>query len=208
MSILMGLLPPVPAGPERIPVSEFASRGLEGWIEHSFQGHTRYRLVMIDDTRVLEAHSEASASALYRRIRVDLEQTPILRWRWRAGGTLGANDEQTRGGDDYAARIYLIKEGGLLPWRTMALNYVWSGNQPVGSSWNNAYSSRARMIALQSGSLDDPRWRSERRNVRDDFRRLFAEEVRYIDAVALMSDTDNSGATATAHYADIRFSAE
>ncbi|MEW8075993.1 MAG: DUF3047 domain-containing protein [Candidatus Sedimenticola endophacoides] len=45
----------------------------------------------------------------------------------------------------------------------MALNYVWSGNQPVGSSWNNAYSSRARMIALQSGSLDDPRWRSERR---------------------------------------------
>ncbi|MEW7978015.1 MAG: DUF3047 domain-containing protein [Candidatus Sedimenticola endophacoides] len=121
VAILMGVLPPVPAGPERIPVSEFASRGLEGWDEHSFQGHTRYRLVMIGDTRGLEAHSEASASALYRRIRVDLEQTPILRWRWRAGGTLGANDEQTREGADYAARIYLIKEGGCCPggpWRS------------------------------------------------------------------------------------------
>ena len=49
---------------------------------------------------------------------------------------------------------------------------------------------------------------TERRNVRADFRELFGESVRYVDAVAIMTDTDNTGGTAVAYYGDITFSSE
>jgi len=120
--------------------------------------------------------------------------------------TIPSADEQLRRGDDYPARIHVIKEG-LLPWNSMAVNYVWSSNQPLGSRWQNAYSSRARMIALQSGDARAGHWVEERRNVREDFRELFSEDIRQIDVVALMTDTDNTGEKVVAYYGDIVFSA-
>ena len=40
-------------------------------------------------------------------------------------------DESTKDRDDYAARLYLVKSGGILIWRTKAVNYVWSsGKEP------------------------------------------------------------------------------
>ena len=39
-----------------------------------------------------------------------------------------------------------------------------------------------------------------------DLQKLFGEDLSYIDAVALMSDTDNSGGQVFAFYGDIWFS--
>jgi hypothetical protein len=41
-----------------------------------------------------------------------------------------------------------------------------------------------------------------------DYRRIFGEEPGAVDAVAIMTDTDNTGASATAWYGDIRFAAK
>jgi hypothetical protein len=40
-------------------------------------------------------------------------------------------DGRTQAGDDYAARIYVIHDGGLFAWRTRAINYVWANSQPA-----------------------------------------------------------------------------
>jgi len=64
------------------------------------------------------------------------------------------------------------------------------------------------MIAVR-GAQDKPGgWVREKRNVRADFKRLFGKDIRYIDAVAIMTDTDNSGQQASAAYADVFFSAQ
>ena len=84
---------------------------------------------------------------------------------------------------------------------------VWSSSQPAGATWNNAFTSNARVMALRSGTKDAGRWASEKRDIRADFRQLFGEAIDAIDAVALMTDTDNSGQSATAWYGDIYFTA-
>ena len=61
---------------------------------------------------------------------------------------------------------------------------------------------------MQSGDEHLGRWVEERRNVRADFRALFGKDIRYVDAVAIMSDTDNSGGAALAYYGDITFTSE
>ena len=64
------------------------------------------------------------------------------------------------------------------------------------------------MLAVRSGNGQAGTWVHEKRNVREDYKRLFEKEIDVIDAVALMTDTDNAGGQAAAWYGDIYFSAE
>lgn len=190
---------------ERVDIARFSQGDLNGWQKKSFAGETHYSLENSDGQLALRADSSAAASGRYREVNVDLNKTPILNWRWKAGGILTGNDEHTRAGDDYPARIYVVFSGGVMFWRTRAINYVWSNKQPVGSSWPNAFTDHAHMIAIQSGSTRVGQWVIERRDVRADYRHAFGEEPGHVDAVAIMTDTDNTGAVATAWYGDIWF---
>jgi hypothetical protein len=83
---------------------------------------------------------------------------------------LEGTDERTRAGDDYPARVYVVFSGGAAFWRTRAINYVWSNNQPIKSNWPNAYTKNAQMIAVQSGTEHLGQWVEERRDVLADYR--------------------------------------
>jgi len=191
----------------RIDIARFSQGDLAGWQERSFRGHTDYRLVRIEGSTVLQARSAASASGLYRQVEVDLTQTPVLHWSWKTDTLLQGNDEHTRAGDDYPARIYVVFSGGAFFWRTRAINYVWSSHQPQGSQWPNAFTGNARMIAVSAGKQGLGEWQHLQRDVRADYRRLFGSDPGRVDAVAIMTDTDNTGQRATAWYGDIWFSA-
>ena len=187
-------------------VGNFSVGDLDGWKTQSFQGMTIYRLVSQDGRQVLEATSHGTASGLVRELRVDLEKLPYLNWSWRVDDVLTEIDERTKAGDDYPARVYAIVSGGIAFWRTRTLIYVWSSRQPVGSTWENAFTGNARVMALQSGRVTG--WVTEQRDVRADFNRCFNDDITFIDAVAIMTDTDNSKQEATAWYGDIFFSSE
>lgn len=182
--------------------------GLDGWETESFKGQTHYRLVKKDGDTVLHARADNAASGLGKRISIDLTETPWLRWRWQPEQMHAGLEETRQDQDDYTARIYVVKSGGWLPWRARAIAYVWAVGQPLGSDWPNAYSDRVRMLAVQSGPPEAAGWHWQQRNVREDFRRLFGEDVTQIDGVALMTDADNSGGRASAWYADIAFHAQ
>lgn len=179
---------------------------LNGWEEKSFSGHTDYKVVQTGTQYALEAISNHSASGYVKNITVDLTRTPYLHWSWKVDNILKNVDERTKSGDDYPARIYVVISGGILFWRTHALNYVWSSNQPVNSHWPNAFTSHAILIAQQSGNTHAGKWMNERRNVLQDIKRYLDIDATHIDAVAIMTDTDNSGQKATAYYRDIYFS--
>ena len=179
-----------------------------GWEEKVFEGRTLYETVRQDGRTVVRATSRGTASGLFLRRRIDLDETPILRWSWRVDGTLGNIDERTRAGDDYSARVYVIRSHPVFVWRTRAVNYVWASTRAPGETWRNAYTDSSRHVAVRSGDAHAGQWVDERRDVRADFRELFGESVRYVDAVAIMTDTDNTGGGAVAYYGDIAFTSE
>ena len=192
---------------DQVVIGEFSSGKLDGWETKVFENRTRYQLTQLDNTQVLRADSQTSASGLVRKIRIDLQKYPFLNWRWRIENRLGKLDEQSKSGDDYAARVYVIVDGGLFFWNTKAINYVWANRSPKGHVWPNAFGGRnAMMMALRSGEDRTDAWYVEKRNILQDFNKLFGKEIRYIDAVALMTDTDNSKGEVTSFYGDIYFS--
>jgi hypothetical protein len=189
----------------RVEVGRFSDADLNGWEEKSFKGETRYQLLDDDGRTALHATASAAASGLFRKVEIDLESTPYLHWSWKIDKLVAGGSERSKEGDDYPARIYVVFSGGLFFWRTRAINYVWSNSEPQGSQWANAFTANAQMIAVRSGPGERGQWLTERRDVRADYRQLFGDEPGEIAAVALMTDTDNTGSAAAAWYGDIWF---
>ena len=90
----------------------------------------------------------------------------------------------------------------------MALNYVWSYQHKRQDTWNNPFAGEnSKMLAQRDASDTRGTWFSEQRNVAVDFKQLLGKDIRQIDGVAIMTDSDNSGLSASALYGDIYFSA-
>lgn len=193
----------------RVLIGDFSNADLSHWEKKIFKNETHYILRKDHLNNYLEAVSDASASGLIKKIKVDLDKTPWLNWSWQVDKVIGHLDETTKQGDDYPARVYVIVDSGFTLWKTRTLNYVWSNNAPIGTIWPNAYAgNHAMMMALRSGDHQAGEWVHEKRNVQQDLKNIFGKDFHSVDAIAIMTDTDNSGGQVIARYGDIYFSAE
>jgi hypothetical protein len=192
---------------ETLQISDFSASSLEGWEEKEFKHSTSYRLSIVEDKQVLLAESRNQASALIKKVHIDIEKFPFLNWSWRIENRLDIADETTKSGDDYAARIYVIFDSGIFIWRTKAVNYVWANQAAKGAIWENAFAGKnAQMMALRKRQDNLSTWYTEKRNVYEDLKHLFGSRFRSIDAIAIMTDTDNGQGRVKAYYGDIYFS--
>lgn len=190
----------------KLAVGSFSIGSLVGWKSKEFKGQTQYQIAKLDGLQALKADSNATASGLFHEQRIDLQKTPVMNWRWRIENRLGKIDEQTKAGDDFAARVYVLVSGGLVSWNTKAINYVWASTSPKGKTWPNPFAGEhAIMVAVRSSSDKTGTWTIEKRNIRADFKQLTGEDMAYIDAVAIMTDTDNAKGKVVAYYGDIYF---
>ena len=192
---------------EELAVSRFSIEGLTGWTAKSFKGNTDYRVVTEDGRTAVKATSQAAASGLAKEIRFDPAKFRYLRWSWKIDHTIKGGDEKTKAGDDYAARVYVVFPGRFF-WQTKAINYIWANRLPKGESIPNAFASGAMMVAVESGPSQAGQWLTEERDILADYRRLFGEEPGEAEAIAIMTDTDNTGESATAWYGEITLSTE
>ncbi len=194
---------------EEIVIGAFSNSDLSGWEQKEFKGTTSYSLTEVQGLMVLRAQSADSASALVREKRVNLSEFPYLNWNWRVELKLDSKNERRKSGDDYAARIYVIFDAGIFPWQLKAVNYVWASQMEKGEIWENAFAGKnAMMIALRNHEDSTSIWLSEKRNIKNDLKEMFGFEVDWIDGVAIMTDTDNSGGLAETYYGDIFFSTQ
>jgi len=183
---------------------------------------TDYQLVRHDSTVVVQATSDGGASGLVTRRSIDLNTYPILEWRWKVNRVLDAGDATRKSGDDYPARIYVTFDydglglGGRLKHKalqllgyddipTRALNYLWASTAPRGQFLPNPYTDWVMMLPVQSGPEHVGTWKTERRNVLEDYRTAFGEDPPPVNGIAIMTDTDDTGESATAYYGDIVF---
>jgi hypothetical protein len=196
----------VPAGFAAGPlfIDDFGTGLSPRWEKKVFKGETAYEPVVEEGRPALKAESRASASALIYRVSLDPRTYPRLSWSWKIARTIRKGDERTKGGDDYAARVYVVYPSVLF-WKTRAVNYIWANRLPRGAFLPNAYTRNAVMVAVESGDGNAGRWIDEERNLVEDYRRAFGEDPPKVGAVAIMTDTDNTGEEAVAWYGAIRF---
>lgn len=177
------------------------------WDKKSFKGETSYKLVVENGRTVIQADSKGAASGLYSKVNLDPNTFRYLSWSWKIKAPIAAGYENKKSGDDYAARVYVVFPGRFF-WQTKAINYIWANHLPKSQTAPNAFSSNAMMVAVESGTEQTGKWITEKRDILADYRRLFGTEPQRIGAIAIMTDTDNTGAEATAWYGEISIASD
>lgn len=187
---------------------------------------TRFTLTELDGQRVLRIEVDASYGNLVHMLPPG-EAGRFLSWRWRVDLPNERANLRTKAGDDSAVEVCVMfdmplqavpfverqlvrlarsQSTDLLPSATVC--YVWDAHFPVGTVLDNAYTRRVRLIVLRGADTAPKTWRSEKRDVRADFLRLFgdeATEVPRIIGVAIAADADNTQGRSLAYIADLVF---
>ncbi|MGE5893281.1 MAG: DUF3047 domain-containing protein [bacterium] len=197
----------VMAEEKTIGIDDFENGLSPYWEAKRFKGETTYRVVEEGSNHVLRAESHASASGVIYKYSYSVKDYPLLTWRWKVGNIIEKGDETKKSGDDYAGRVYVIFPHWLPPL-SRSINYIWANKLPKGKYVRNPFHAKAVMVAVESGSANVGKWIKEQRNVYEDFKMIFGGEPPTAGAVAIMTDTDNTGESATAYYDDIRIERE
>jgi len=184
-------------------IDDFSQGMRPGWREKSFAGHTEYTPAVEDGIHCLKATSAAAASALIYEIKFNVKAYPQLTWTWKIKNTIASGDARRKEGDDYAARVYVIFPSPFF-WKTKAISYIWANKLPKESAIPNPFVENAVMIAVQSGTAEAGIWKEEKRNILEDYRKYFGGDAPEAGGIAIMTDTDNTGESATAWYGPIK----
>jgi hypothetical protein len=185
---------------------------------------TVYTLVQDGDRRaVLRASADASASFYVAMLKSPIRPSMTLGWEWKTDALVPGADNRDKGREDAPLRVLVAFDGdhATLPEAEQArfrrasklagrdlpyavLMYIWSDHVPVGTVIPSAHTSQMKMVAVASGPSGLGSWQSVQRSPADDFRRAFGAEPGPVLGVAVMTDTDNTGAKAVGEYAGIR----
>lgn len=116
----------------------------------------------------------ASASLVTKADSVDLNKTPIVRWRWRATLLPEGADGRVKSKDDQAIGIY-VGTGSVL--NNKSISYRWDTDTPKGTEGNCAYGLGAVKIKWHTlRNKEDAaggQWFTEERNVAEDFKKAW-----------------------------------
>lgn len=197
---------------------------VDGWQSMKLGNRTQtdYRVVEHQGMRAIQAMSEKSASGLLKRVDINPEDYPILTWQWQIDKVISEGSLTKKKGDDFAARVFVMFDysmkalplGQRIKHRTLklfgyrdvpvrALNYVWAGEASTNTIVPSPFSNQVQMVVTRSDQAPLDQWLSEQRNIVEDYQKAFGEAPGAITGIAIMTDTDNTGASATAYFGDI-----
>ena len=169
---------------------------------------TIYSVGSNENGNFLKAVADNAASGLGKEVKIDLNKTPFINITWKIEKDLQGINENSKKGHDYAARVFAVKKTGATPLSNRAINYVFSSNSEVGQSWPSPYTKKSidNVLATTKDNLNE--WVTVKANVKEDFKKFHDLDVKELDGLAIMADTDNSKMKSISYFQNIYFSAD
>ena len=170
--------------------------------------NTNYSVGSNENGNYLKAIADNAASGLGKKVKIDLNKTPIINITWKIEKDLPGIKENTKKNHDFSARVFVIKKTGATPLSNRAINYVFSSNNEVGFNSPSPFTKKSidNVLATTKENLNE--WVTVSANVKEDFKKFHNLDVKELDGLAIMSDTDNSKLKSIAYYQNIYFSAD
>ena len=193
---------------KEVKVFEFTEDEMKILKINKVKKQTTYTLGSNENGNFLKAEAQSKASGLGIEKKINLLETPFINITWKVEKDLSGIIENSKKGHDYAARVFVVKQMGMTALSKRAINYAFSSNNSIDQYWNSPYTKKSVDYIL-STTLDNlNEWVTVKANVREHFKKFHDLDIKEIDGVAVMTDTDNSKLQAIAYYQNIYFSSE
>jgi len=190
---------------------------------------TRFDITELDGRKVLRVEASKSYGNLVHALPPAVADPGLrLRWRWRLELPLANADLRRRDADDSPLKVCALFEipleklgliernllrlarsvsGESLPSATLC--YVWDATLTPGTLLSNAYTSRVRMIVVDSANSQLNQWVSHTQDLAADFHRAFGDEsatLPPLQGVLVGGDSDNTGGHSLGYVGDVTLS--
>jgi Protein of unknown function (DUF3047) len=166
-----------------------------------------FEVVMDENQRALRMKSANEASLASRDVKgkVNLKETPILEWSWKVMTLPKNGDSCKKATDDQAAQIYVVWPRFPEAVRSRILGYVWDTTEPVGAVCKSEKTGTVTYFVIRSGTADLGKWLTERRNVCEDYKKVYNEDCEPPSAVSVAIDSNDTSSTAESFIGAIFF---
>ena len=159
-------------------------------------GSPAYDFIVVDDggKKAIHLKSKNEGSTISKEVKgtVDLKTTPILEWSWKAVALPKGGNSCLKATDDQAVQVYVAWPRFPEAVRSRIIGYVWDTTSPVGTMCKSEKTGTVHYVVVRSGSAELGKWHTERRNVREDFKKIYGEEPDNPGAVSISIDSNDT----------------
>jgi hypothetical protein len=172
-------------------------------------GSPNYDFTVVENEgkKVLHLKSAGDSSNISKEIKgkVKLKETPILEWSWRVVTLPKGADSRKKETDDQAAQLYVTWPRFPEAVRSRVIGYIWDTTAPAGATIPSQKTGTVTYIVLRSGPAEVGQWLTERRNVLEDFKKIYGEAPDDPSIVSFGIDSDDVKGTAESYMGAISF---
>ncbi len=176
----------IPVGTKGIP---------PGWKGQQW-GSPAYDFTVVEDggRKVLHLKSKDEGSTISKEVKgkVNLKETPVLEWSWKMVALPKGGNSCVKATDDQAGQVFVMWPRFPEQVRSRIIGYVWDTTQPVGTTCKSEKTGMVTYIVVRSGAAEAGKWFTERRNVREDFKKIYDEEADNPGAVSISLDSNDT----------------
>jgi hypothetical protein len=178
-----------------------------GWQGQNW-GSPKYDFVIEADgpARVLHMKSNNEGSTINKELKLDLKPNCMLQWRWKAVTLPKGGDSRKKETDDQGIQIYVTFPRFPQAVRSRIIGYVWDTSAPAGTIVKSEKAGTVTYVVVKSGAEGLGQWFTESRNVCDDYKKIYSEELNEpLGAVSVAIDSNDTRSTAESYVGEILF---
>jgi hypothetical protein len=205
-------------------VEKEADGSPKGWktVTYFNTAPTSYEVVKEGGKYVLKAEGIGTSSSLFREVKAELKDYPIISWRWKISNVIRQAIETREDRNDCAARLIVVFQAGpeeIPTWGGLKylinriirkdepvgprIEYIWGNRIEKGRILDNPEVGYSKVIVLENRERKTNRWVWEKRNLVDDYKAAFGADPGGIIALGIQTDADQSNEGITAYYGEI-----
>jgi len=181
----------------------------DGWKSGQMWGLPKHDFTIVENEghRALHLRSEGDSSMITKELdgTVNLKSTPVLEWRWMAVTLPKRADARSRQTDDQAAQLYVVWPRFPQEFRSRIIGYIWDTQAPEGLVVKSQKALTVTYIVVRSGPAELGKWLTERRNVVEDYKKLYGEPPDKPGALSIAIDSDDTNSSAESFFGPIVF---
>lgn len=168
----------------------------------------QYRIVQRDGNKFLRyegTHAKHINYPLINKEGINIYETPVLSWKVRAHELPKNANEDDDGRNDSVASVYVVFDFGRVLFRKVpkSIRYTWSSSLPEGTELSKFFGNQ-KIVVVESGKDQKGQWVTFRRNIVEDYKRLYGDDPPEKPlAILILSDGDSTGSFVKADYDDI-----
>ncbi len=178
-----------------------------GWELEEKAGTPDIKIEKSGETFFVRFRSDNSSFGIKKEQELDIKDTPYLNWKWKVTVLPERGNFLKKETDDQAAQMYVFFPRFPAKLNTEVVGYLWESNpknkkkEGESPAW-----SKSKVIVLQAGPKNLNRWVQEKRNVYEDYKRLFKKEPPTAGGITLYINSQHTQGKAEAYFSEIFFS--